>query len=128
MQLNSSFSLRCLGESEVSWLYPISEDKKANVTIRSEENNSGLFVKVLEVASASAAHTGLYTCYYNHTQTEESEVEGSHIYIYVPGERDQPPDQAGCRRSCILSSRFKEYKSNKYLLEKTRKIQVNTQN
>ncbi|XP_045038927.1 platelet-derived growth factor receptor alpha isoform X2 [Desmodus rotundus] len=84
VQLNSSFSLRCLGESEVSWLYPISEDKKANVTIRSEENNSGLFVKVLEVASASAAHTGLYTCYYNHTQTEESEVEGSHIYIYVP--------------------------------------------
>ncbi|KAM7159206.1 platelet-derived growth factor receptor alpha isoform 1-T4 [Molossus nigricans] len=83
VQLNSSFSLRCFGESEVTWQYPMS-DEDPNVKIRYEENNSGLFVTVLEVANASAAHTGLYTCYYNHTQTEESEIEGSHIYIYVP--------------------------------------------
>ncbi|XP_054993981.1 platelet-derived growth factor receptor alpha [Sorex araneus] len=83
--LNSSFSLRCLGESEVNWLYPTSEDENSNVEVRNEETNSGLFVKVLEVANASAAHTGLYTCYYNHTQTlDESDVEGRHIYIYVP--------------------------------------------
>lgn len=84
VQLNSSFSLRCFGESEVSWQHPMSEEEDPNVEIRSEENNSGLFVTVLEVANASAAHTGWYTCYYNHTQTEESEVEGRHIYIYVP--------------------------------------------
>uniref|UniRef100_A0A8C5V4F1 receptor protein-tyrosine kinase n=1 Tax=Microcebus murinus TaxID=30608 RepID=A0A8C5V4F1_MICMU len=75
-----------LWESELSWQYPMSEDDNPNVDIRNEENNSGLFVTVLEVASASAAHTGWYTCYYNHTQTEESELEGRHIYIYVPVE------------------------------------------
>eukprot|EP00069_Balaena_mysticetus_P005290 bmy_17856T0 len=84
VQLNSSFSLRCFGESEVSWQYPMSEEENPNVEIRNEENNSGLFVTVLEVVSASAAHTGLYTCYYNHTQLEESEIEGRRIYIYVP--------------------------------------------
>ncbi|XP_015979779.2 platelet-derived growth factor receptor alpha isoform X1 [Rousettus aegyptiacus] len=83
VQLNSSFSLRCFGESEVSWQYPLS-DENSNVEIRNEENNSGLFVAVLEVVNASAAHTGLYTCYYNHTQTEENEIEGRRIYIYVP--------------------------------------------
>uniref|UniRef100_A0A5G2QJF1 Platelet-derived growth factor receptor alpha n=1 Tax=Sus scrofa TaxID=9823 RepID=A0A5G2QJF1_PIG len=84
VQLNASFSLRCFGESEVSWQYPMSEEENPSVEIRSEENNSGLFVTVLEVVSASAAHTGLYTCYYNHTQREESEIEGRAIYIYVP--------------------------------------------
>uniref|UniRef100_H0X762 Platelet-derived growth factor receptor alpha n=1 Tax=Otolemur garnettii TaxID=30611 RepID=H0X762_OTOGA len=84
VQLNSSFSLRCFGESEVSWQYPMSEEENPSVEVRTEENNSGFFVKVLEVANASAAHTGLYTCYYNHTQTEEGEPEGRHVYIYVP--------------------------------------------
>ncbi|XP_045388971.1 platelet-derived growth factor receptor alpha [Lemur catta] len=84
VQLNSSFALRCFGESEVSWQYPMSEDDNPNVEIRNEENNSGLFVTVLEVVNASAAHTGFYTCYYNHTQTEENELEGRRIYIYVP--------------------------------------------
>lgn len=84
VQLNSSFSLRCFGESEVSWQYPMSEEEYPDVEIRNEENNSGLFVTVLEVVSASAAHTGLYTCYYNHTQMDENEIEGRHIYIYVP--------------------------------------------
>ncbi|XP_034364888.1 platelet-derived growth factor receptor alpha [Arvicanthis niloticus] len=84
VQLNSSFSLRCSGESEVSWQHPMSEEDDPNVEIRNEGNNSNLFVTVLEVVNASAAHTGWYTCYYNHTQTEESEIEGRHIYIYVP--------------------------------------------
>lgn len=91
VQLNASFSLRCFGESEVSWQYPMSEEENPSVEIRSEENNSGLFVTVLEVVSASAAHTGLYTCYYNHTQREESEIEGRAIYIYVPGEPSRSP-------------------------------------
>lgn len=68
----------------MSWQHPMSEEDDPNVEIRSEENNSGLFVTVLEVVNASAAHTGWYTCYYNHTQTDESEIEGRHIYIYVP--------------------------------------------
>ncbi|XP_029801562.1 platelet-derived growth factor receptor alpha isoform X2 [Suricata suricatta] len=84
VELNSSFSLRCFGESEVSWQYPTSEEENPSVEVRNEENNSGLFVTVLEVVNASAAHTGLYTCYYNHTQTEENEIEGRRVYIYVP--------------------------------------------
>ena len=102
VQLNSSFSLRCFGESEVSWQYPMSEEENPNVEIRNEENNSGLFVTVLEVVSASAAHTGLYTCYYNHTQLEESEIEGRRIYIYVPGELpgSPGPSLSSSRLSC----------------------------
>ncbi|XP_075400419.1 platelet-derived growth factor receptor alpha isoform X2 [Tenrec ecaudatus] len=82
MPLNSSFTLRCSGESEVSWQYPETEDQ--NVEIRDEETNRDLFVKVLVVTRASAANTGLYTCYFNTTKLDESEVEGSQIYIYVP--------------------------------------------
>lgn len=84
VQLNSSFSLTCFGESEVSWRYPVYEEESPDVDIRNEENNSGLFVSVLEVGHALAAHTGLYTCYYNHTQTDENELEGRDIYIHVP--------------------------------------------
>lgn len=78
----------------MSWQYPMSEEENPNVEIRNEENNSGLFVAVLEVVSAAAAHTGLYTCYYNHTQTEETDIEGRRIYIYVPGEPCAPPPRA----------------------------------
>ncbi|XP_036618518.1 platelet-derived growth factor receptor alpha [Trichosurus vulpecula] len=89
VQLHSSFTLRCSGDSEVSWQYPMQDEEDQKIEVRNEENNSGLFVTVLEVVNASAVHTGLYTCYYNHTQTEETEVEGKDIYIYVPD-----PDEA----------------------------------
>lgn len=84
VQLNSNFTLKCSGDSEVSWQYPVTEGSH-RIDIRHEENNSGLFVTVLEVGNASAAHTGMYVCYYNHTQVEDGEVEGKDIYIYVPG-------------------------------------------
>lgn len=83
VQLNASFTLKCSGDSEVTWQYPLAEGSH-RIDIRNEENNSGLFVTLLEVGNASAAHTGLYTCYYNHTQEEDGEVEGKDIYIYVP--------------------------------------------
>ncbi|KAJ7410485.1 Platelet-derived growth factor receptor alpha [Willisornis vidua] len=83
VQLNSNFTLRCSGDSEVSWQYPVTEGSH-KIDIRNEENNSGLFVTVLEVSNTSAANTGLYVCYYNHTQVEDGEVEGKDIYIYVP--------------------------------------------
>lgn len=85
----------------MSWQHPMSEEEDPNVEVRSEENNSGLFVAVLEVANASAAHTGWYTCYYNHTQTEESEIEGRHIYIYVPGELRGPPRPRRVPPACL---------------------------
>ncbi|KAH0616195.1 hypothetical protein JD844_027137 [Phrynosoma platyrhinos] len=83
VQLNSPFTLKCSGDSEVNWQHPIPEDNNT-IDIRHEENNSGLFVTVLDVKNASASHTGLYTCYYNHSQEEEGEVEGKDIYVYVP--------------------------------------------
>ncbi|KAK1345929.1 hypothetical protein QTO34_008394 [Cnephaeus nilssonii] len=79
VQLNSSFSLRCFGESEVTWQYPMSDEDPNK---RGEQQWP--FCDGAGSGHASAAHTGLYTCYYNHTQTEENEIEGSHIYIYVP--------------------------------------------
>lgn len=86
----------------------MSEEDDPNVEIRNEGNNSDIFVTVLEVVNASAAHTGWYTCYYNHTQTEESEIEGSHIYIYVPGEMqgsflDHAASCPACLRVTLLS-------------------------
>ncbi|XP_038625282.1 platelet-derived growth factor receptor alpha [Tachyglossus aculeatus] len=84
VSLHMSFSLRCTGDSEVSWQFPTLDDGSPGVSVRSEENNSGSFVAVLEVANATAVHTGLYTCYYNHTQAQEAEAEGRDIYIYVP--------------------------------------------
>lgn len=89
VRLNSSFALRCEGENEVNWLYPSSLDED-DVEIRNEENNTGYFVKVLEVANALGAHTGKYTCYYNQTYMDESEIRGRVIYIYVPGEALDP--------------------------------------
>ncbi|XP_006898151.1 PREDICTED: platelet-derived growth factor receptor alpha [Elephantulus edwardii] len=100
VQLNSSFSLTCSGESEVSWQYPESEDD--NVEIRTEENNSGLLVKVLEVTGASAAQTGWYICYYNHTQKEDSDIEGRRIYIYVP-DPDVPFVPLGMTDSLVIA-------------------------
>lgn len=79
------------------WKHPVTLGEFPDVDIRNEENNSGLFVAVLEVANASAAHTGWYTCCYNHTEPEEGEVEGRHIYIYVPGEL------GGCWTTWLLS-------------------------
>ncbi|XP_077135871.1 platelet-derived growth factor receptor alpha isoform X3 [Ranitomeya variabilis] len=78
IRLGDSFSIKCSGDSELSWEYPVSED----VEIHSEENNSGLFVSVLEVKNASAHHTGNYTCYYTDVQTEEN--QGTDLYVYVP--------------------------------------------
>lgn len=89
VQLNSNFTLKCSGDNEVSWQYPVTEGSH-RIDIRHEENNSGLFVTVLEVGNASASHTGLYVCYYNHTQVEDGEVEGKDIYIYVPGKWGVP--------------------------------------
>ncbi|XP_070805041.1 platelet-derived growth factor receptor alpha [Pituophis catenifer annectens] len=83
VQLNGPFTLKCSGDSEVSWQHPIPEGNHS-ITIRNEENNSGLFVTVLEVTNASASLTGLYICYYNHSQEEDGEVEGKEIYIFVP--------------------------------------------
>ncbi|KAL8207403.1 UNVERIFIED_CONTAM: hypothetical protein K2H54_056069 [Gekko kuhli] len=83
VQLNSPFTLKCSGDSELSWQHPI-YDGNDTIDVRSEENNSGLFVTLLEVAKASATHTGLYICYYNHSQEEDVEVEGKEIYVYVP--------------------------------------------
>uniref|UniRef100_A0A8C5P8Q8 Platelet-derived growth factor receptor alpha n=1 Tax=Leptobrachium leishanense TaxID=445787 RepID=A0A8C5P8Q8_9ANUR len=83
-QLHSTFTLKCTGESELNWEYPESEDDSGNIEIWNEENNSGLFVLVLKVHNATGVNTGLYTCYDNHTQSEDSNIEGSNIYVYVP--------------------------------------------
>ncbi|XP_030047251.1 platelet-derived growth factor receptor alpha [Microcaecilia unicolor] len=84
VQPHSSFTLRCTGESELSWQYPEPDQDSPELEIRREENNSGLFVSLLEVKNALGALTGLYTCYHNHSQIEDHDIEGKGIYVYVP--------------------------------------------
>ncbi|XP_044155091.1 platelet-derived growth factor receptor alpha isoform X1 [Bufo gargarizans] len=85
LRLHDSFSINCTGDSELDWDFPSSmTNDDNNVVTRSEENNSGLFLSVLEVKNASAHHTGAYTCYYRDLQIDDSEIKGSEIYVYVP--------------------------------------------
>ncbi|XP_038598865.1 platelet-derived growth factor receptor alpha-like, partial [Tachyglossus aculeatus] len=84
LPLNRSFSLWCTGDSEISWRFPTLDDESSGVAIRSEKNNCSNFLSVLEVANASAVHTGLYTCYYNDTQAQGTGIIGRNIYVYVP--------------------------------------------
>ncbi|XP_056414120.1 platelet-derived growth factor receptor alpha [Hyla sarda] len=87
IQLHDSFTIRCTGDSELSWDHPVwvdDENEANNIIIRSEENNSGQFVSVLEVKNASAHYTGTYNCYYIDIRGEVNENEGTEIYVYVP--------------------------------------------
>ncbi|XP_038597742.1 uncharacterized protein LOC119921770 [Tachyglossus aculeatus] len=84
LPLNRSFSLWCTGDSEISWRFPTLDDESSGVSIRGEKNNCSNFLSVLEVANASAVHTGLYTCYYNDTQAQGTGIIGRNIYVYVP--------------------------------------------
>ncbi|KAG8591884.1 hypothetical protein GDO81_000345 [Engystomops pustulosus] len=84
IRLHDSFSLTCIGESELEWDYPNMKDDDDNVVTRSEENNSGSFVLVLEVKNASAYYTGSYTCYYRDLQTDDGEIKGAETYLNVP--------------------------------------------
>ncbi|XP_038598331.1 platelet-derived growth factor receptor alpha-like [Tachyglossus aculeatus] len=84
LPLNRSFSLWCTGDSEISWRFPTLDDESSGVAIRVEKNNCSNFLSMLEVANASAVHTGLYTCYYNDTQAQGTGIIGRNIYVYVP--------------------------------------------
>lgn len=75
--LHTPFTLTCRGEAKLAWLTPLHELEQT------QEDNSGLFVTSITVDSATAMHTGYYTCSYSGNTTEE--MEESSIYIYVPG-------------------------------------------
>ncbi|XP_069555354.1 platelet-derived growth factor receptor alpha [Brachyistius frenatus] len=74
--LHSPFTLTCRGEAKLTWETPLDVPKET------QEDSSGLFVTTITVYSASALHTGYYTCFYSRNTTED--VEDSSIYIYVP--------------------------------------------
>lgn len=75
--LHTPFTLTCRGEAKLAWDTPL------DVPEKTQEDNSGLFVTTITVDSATAMHTGYYTCFYSRNNTEDA--EGSQIYIYVPG-------------------------------------------
>ncbi|XP_019752641.1 platelet-derived growth factor receptor alpha [Hippocampus comes] len=74
--LHAPFTLTCRGEARLAWDMPL------DVPEQTQEDNSGLFVTTLTVDQATAMHTGFYTCFYSHNNTDESEE--SSIYVYVP--------------------------------------------
>ncbi|XP_071395167.1 platelet-derived growth factor receptor alpha [Centroberyx affinis] len=75
--LHTPFTLTCRGETELAWETPV------YLPEQTQEDNSGLFVTTITVDNATAAHTGLYACYYNGGNYTE-EMEESSIYVYVP--------------------------------------------
>ncbi|XP_043546762.1 platelet-derived growth factor receptor alpha [Chiloscyllium plagiosum] len=81
--LHTSFNLKCSGENEVDWELPVYESFEENVSTKDENNNSGNFVKSLEVHNATGIYTGRYTCYYPAVQLDD-EIEGRDIYVFVP--------------------------------------------
>uniref|UniRef100_G3PMK7 receptor protein-tyrosine kinase n=1 Tax=Gasterosteus aculeatus aculeatus TaxID=481459 RepID=G3PMK7_GASAC len=75
--LHAPFTLTCQGDAKLAWVTP------PDVRQQMREDNSGLFVTTVTVDSATAMHTGYYTCSYSNA-TEEEEAEDSSIYVYVP--------------------------------------------
>ncbi|XP_037554264.1 platelet-derived growth factor receptor alpha [Nematolebias whitei] len=74
--LHTSFSLTCRGAAELEWDMPF------DMLEETQEDSSGLFVTTVTVNSATAMHTGSYTCFYSTNSTDDTEE--SSIYIYVP--------------------------------------------
>lgn len=74
--LHAPFTLTCRGEAKLAWETPF------DVHEQTQEDNSGLFVTTITVDTATAMHTGFYTCYYIRNTTMET--EDSSMYIYVP--------------------------------------------
>ncbi|XP_032381838.1 platelet-derived growth factor receptor alpha [Etheostoma spectabile] len=74
--LHTPFTLTCRGEAKLAWKTPL------YVHEQTQEDNSGLFVTTITVDSATAMHTGYYTCYYSRNTTDDT--EDSSVYIYVP--------------------------------------------
>lgn len=76
--LHSMFRLTCRGQAEVVWEGPVLLDKQKL------DDKTGLFVSTVTVDSATAAHTGEYTCFYkNGNQTDDNS-----IYVFVPGMKE----------------------------------------
>ncbi|XP_029005049.1 platelet-derived growth factor receptor alpha isoform X3 [Betta splendens] len=73
--LHAPFALTCQGEARLAWTAP------GDVAEHAREHG-GLFVTAVTVESATAAHTGYYTCSYAGNAT--AGVEGSSVYVYVP--------------------------------------------
>uniref|UniRef100_A0AAX7W5X8 receptor protein-tyrosine kinase n=1 Tax=Astatotilapia calliptera TaxID=8154 RepID=A0AAX7W5X8_ASTCA len=75
--LHTPFTLTCHGQEKLGWETPIS------LSEQTQEDSNGLFFSTITVDSATASHTGYYTCFYSRTITEDT-AEFSRIYIYVP--------------------------------------------
>uniref|UniRef100_A0A669D9Q0 receptor protein-tyrosine kinase n=1 Tax=Oreochromis niloticus TaxID=8128 RepID=A0A669D9Q0_ORENI len=74
LQPNSLFNISCTAKTHVVWEEPLQKNEDPN----------GLFISTITVDSATASHTGYYTCFYSRTFAEDT-AEFSRIYIYVPG-------------------------------------------
>uniref|UniRef100_A0AAQ6ACQ8 Platelet-derived growth factor receptor alpha n=1 Tax=Amphiprion ocellaris TaxID=80972 RepID=A0AAQ6ACQ8_AMPOC len=81
LQPNSLFNISCTGKRNVVWAEPLPQNTHVYPGYYTEDN-SGLFVTTITVDSATAMHTGYYTCFYSRNATDDA--EDSSIYIYVP--------------------------------------------
>ncbi|CAG10972.1 unnamed protein product [Tetraodon nigroviridis] len=77
--LHTAFTLTCQGEATIAWDTPL------DVPEKTQEDNSGLFVTTISVDTATAMHSGYYTCFYSRNDTDrEDDMMQSAIYVYVP--------------------------------------------
>uniref|UniRef100_A0A4W3IG22 receptor protein-tyrosine kinase n=1 Tax=Callorhinchus milii TaxID=7868 RepID=A0A4W3IG22_CALMI len=84
VKLHTSFSLKCSGDNEVDWELPFPTDFVTDVKKKSEENNSGQFVKSLDIENAMGTFTGRYICYYTGKQDDYDDILGRDIYVFIP--------------------------------------------
>lgn len=75
--LNTPFTLTCRGEAKLEW------DTPHDVSVRVQQDHSGLFVTTITVDCAEALHTGSYKCFYSGSNAEDSKIRS--IYVFVPG-------------------------------------------
>ncbi|XP_024114871.1 platelet-derived growth factor receptor alpha [Oryzias melastigma] len=74
--LNTPFTLTCRGEAKLEW------DTPHDVSVRVQQDHSGLFVTTITVDCAEALHTGSYKCFYSGSNAEDSKIRS--IYVFVP--------------------------------------------
>lgn len=78
LELHSMFNISCTGKKSVMWEEPL----PVNTHVL-----PGFYTATLLIDSASAYHTGEYTCVYESRDQAQLSIEDlTSIYIFVPGE------------------------------------------
>ncbi|KAM5170150.1 platelet-derived growth factor receptor beta [Mantella aurantiaca] len=76
LNLDSTFTLSCSASAKISWKHD------EQFVSSSLEYSDGLYTNTLTLHNVNGLHTGLYSCLYNESTSQED--EGKSVYIFVP--------------------------------------------